>query len=53
MDIDAEIERLKAKRIELASKISLTTDFEEKEQLQKDIDRIQAQISFLEKLKKG
>lgn len=50
-DVDSEIEKLKAKKIEIANRINLTTDFEEKEELQREIERIQAQIEILEKLK--
>jgi hypothetical protein len=50
-DVDSEIEKLKTKKIEIANKIKLTTDFEEKEKLRKEIEKIQAQIEILEKLK--
>jgi len=51
-DVDVEIEKLKAKRIEIANKINLTTDFDEKEELKRDIERIQNQINILEKFKR-
>jgi len=50
-DVDIEIEKLKAKKIGLANKINLTRDFEEKEELQKEVERIQNQIDILEKFK--
>ncbi len=50
-DVDIEIEKLKAKKIGLANKINLTRDFEEKEELQKEVERIQNQIDVLEKFK--
>lgn len=51
-EIEAEIERLKSKKVELVSKLNLTEDFEEKEQLQEKLKRIETQISMLERLKK-
>lgn len=51
-EIDLEIEKLKEKKIEIANKINLTSDFEEKEELQREIERIQAQIDILEKFKR-
>jgi len=51
-EIEAEIERLKSKKVELVSKLNLTEDFEEKEQLQEKLKRIENQISMLERLKK-
>lgn len=50
-DVDREIERLKSKKIEIANRINLASDFEEKEEFQREIGRIQAQINVLEKLK--
>lgn len=51
-DVDSEIEKLKTKKIEIANRINLTTDFEEKEELQREVERIQAQIDVLEKFKR-
>jgi len=51
-EIEEEIEKLKMKKIELVSKINLTTDFDEKEELQQQVERIQNQIDTLEKFKK-
>jgi hypothetical protein len=50
-EVDAEIEKLKAKKIELTSKLNLAEEFEEKEQLESEIAKIQQQIEVLEKLK--
>jgi hypothetical protein len=50
-DVELEMERLKEKKIEVANKINLTTDFEEKEELKKELERIQMQIDTLEKFK--
>lgn len=51
-DADREIERLKQKKVELASRASLATDFDEKDKLEIEISTIQQQIKILEKLKK-
>jgi hypothetical protein len=50
-EVDAEIERLKVKKVELTSKLNLVEEFEEKEQLESEIAKIQQQIEILEKLK--
>ena len=47
-DLDQEIERLKAKRSELNSKIASTRNFQQKEKLKEELARIEAQIKFLE-----
>jgi hypothetical protein len=51
-DLNAEIEKLKLKKVELINKISLTTDFDEREELDKQMERIQKQIETLEKFKR-
>lgn len=51
-DADREIERLKQKKVELSSKASTTTDFDEKDKLEIEISAIQQQIKILEKLKR-
>lgn len=51
-DIDAEIERLKQKKTEIATKISLSTDFNAKERLEEDLSIIAGQIKTLEIFKK-
>jgi len=50
-EVDAEIEKLKVKKVELTSKLNLVEEFEEKEQIEDEIARIQKQIEILEKLK--
>jgi hypothetical protein len=50
-DIESEIERLKAKKVEIVSRLNLSTDFNEKEELQEKLERIENQISMLEKFK--
>lgn len=47
--LDSEIEKLKAKRVELASRVNITRDNEEKEELRLQIERLQKQIDTLEK----
>ena len=47
-DIKQEIERLKAKKVEIASKISLAPDPREKEELEQKLERIERQIRILE-----
>jgi len=51
-EIELEIERLKSKKVELVSKLNLTSDFEEKEDLQEQLERIEKQIAMLERFRK-
>jgi hypothetical protein len=51
-DITEEIEKLRARKIELTSKMNLTVSFDDKEQFKEDITNINAQIDILEKFKK-
>ena len=51
-DIDREIERLKQRKTEIATKISLTTDFNSKEDLEQQLSMIAGQIKTLEIYKK-
>jgi len=48
--IEEEIERLRAKKVELAAKLSMTNDFDEKEEIKDKIKEIDRQIETLEKL---
>jgi hypothetical protein len=50
-DVEKEIDKLKLKRTELASRISLVTDFDEKEKLEMELANINSQIRLLEKLR--
>lgn len=50
-DADMEIEKLKVRKVELVNRMNLTTDFDDKEELQREIERLQKQIDILEKLK--
>lgn len=50
-DIEGEIEKLKLKKVELTNKLNITDDYDEKEDLRADIERIQNQIDILEKFK--
>lgn len=47
-DFDKEIERLKQKKTEIATKISLTTDFNMKDELEQELSIIAGQIKTLE-----
>jgi peptidoglycan hydrolase CwlO-like protein len=51
-DFDSEIERLKAKRAEINSKISSTRNFDTKEKLKEELARIENQIKILENFKR-
>lgn len=51
-DIEREIEKLKMRKLELANKMSVTIDVDEREELQLEIDRLQAQIDTLERFRK-
>ena len=48
-DLVSEIDKLKARRVELASKVNVTRDSDEKEELKTQIERLQKQIDMLEK----
>ena len=48
-DLSYEIEKLKARRVELASKANIARDRDEKEELKMQIERLQKQIDMLEK----
>jgi len=50
-DVEREVEKLKLKRTELASKISIITDFDEKEKLEIELANVNSQIRLLEKLR--
>ena len=50
-EIEREIERLKGKKVELLGKLNMTTDFEERERYEMEIERIDRQIKLLEKMK--
>jgi len=51
-DIEREIDRLKVLKAELASKISITNDFNVRERLEKQLSAINSQIKTLEIFKK-
>jgi hypothetical protein len=51
-DIDKEIERLKQVKTEIATKISLTNDFNAKEELEAQLSMIASQVKTLEIFKK-
>ena len=49
-EIEEEIERLRAKKVELAAKLSMSNDFDEKEDLKEKIKEIDRQIETLERM---
>jgi hypothetical protein len=49
-EIEQEIEKLKLKKIELLGKLNITSDFDEKEEYEREIERINRQIKLLESL---
>jgi hypothetical protein len=50
-DMDEEIEKLKMMKVEIANKMNLTTDYDEREEMRESMDRIQRQIEVLERVK--
>jgi len=50
-DVNEEIDRLKARKIELSNKMNMVTSFDEKDELKEEIERLNAQIAMLEKFK--
>jgi seryl-tRNA synthetase len=50
-DVEKEVERLKNRKKELSTKLSLIRNSEEKETIKKEIKKIEEQINLLEKLK--
>lgn len=51
-DIEAEIERLKAKKAAISSKLSSTRNFQIKEKLKSNLLNLENQIKILENMKK-
>ena len=50
-ELEDEIGRLKARKMEIINKVNLVTSFDEKEDMQNEVNRIQKQIDTLEKFK--
>jgi len=50
-DVNEEIDRLKARKVELSNKMNMVTSFDEKDELKEEIGRLNAQIATLEKLR--
>lgn len=50
-DVDEEIDRLKAMKVGLVNRINLVTSFDEKEEIENEIKRIQKQIDMLDRFK--
>ncbi|MCX6820585.1 MAG: hypothetical protein NT016_01395 [Candidatus Aenigmarchaeota archaeon] len=49
-DVDEEVDRLKARKVELSNRMNMTTSFDDKDELKEDIIRLDAQIATLERL---
>jgi uncharacterized protein YicC (UPF0701 family) len=49
-DVNEEIDRLKARKVELSNKMNMVTSFDEKDELKEEIGRLNAQIATLERL---
>jgi hypothetical protein len=49
-DVEEEIERLKSKKVELVNRINLVTSFDDKEEIENEVKRIQKQIDMLERM---
>ena len=49
MDIQEEIEKLEAKKIELINRINLSEDEVEKDELRKEVEKIEKQIEMLKR----
>lgn len=52
-DVDGEVDRLKARKVELSSRVNMAASFDEKDELKEEIGRLDAQIATLEKLRLG
>ena len=50
-DVEGEIERLKLRKVELTNRLNIIDDYDEKEDLREDIERIQKQIDILERFR--
>jgi hypothetical protein len=50
-DVEGEVGRLKARKVELSSRMNMATSFDEKDELKEEIGRLNAQIVTLEKLR--
>lgn len=50
-DVNEEIDRLKARKVELSQRMNTSTSFDDKDELKEEIGRLNAQIAMLEKFK--
>ena len=50
-DVNEEIDRLKARKVELSQRMNTSTSFDDKDELKEEIERLNAQIAMLEKFK--
>lgn len=53
VDLSSELDKMKTRRIELATKINIIRDESERQQIRDEIDRLQRQIDTLEKFYKN
>lgn len=51
-DVEMEIEKMRVRIVELTNRVNLVSDYDEKENMKSEIERIQKQISTLERLPK-
>ena len=49
-DVNEEVDRLKARKVELSNRMNMTTSFDDKDELKEDIIRLDAQIATLERM---
>jgi hypothetical protein len=49
-DVKDEVDKLRARRLELTNRMNMTTSFDEKEVIREDLDRIKRQIDVLERM---
>jgi len=52
-DVQAELEKLRLKRVDIANRLNVIDGFEEKEDLRRGLEQIQKQIKLLESLVKS
>jgi hypothetical protein len=50
-DVEGEVGRLKARKVELSSRMNIAASFDEKDELKEEIGRLNAQIATLEKFR--
>ncbi len=53
IDLSSELDKMKSRRVELATKMNITRDESEKQEIRDEIERLQKQIDTLEKFYKN